>query len=137
MYVEIGDNILERCDALQVITQVDYYYGQFDNLGNVLINPPAVFLDYQNQDEGPERNVEGEIFITLHVAISALEHEPRSALKLVEALKAELNDSAIHDRSEGGNNAYIAKCFYKGFRLRTDVAGLIVYEVYLKVVCVS
>lgn len=139
MLAEIGNAVIAQLNAMGGLKQVGYYEGQFDDLDNYAVYPPAIFIDYQAQDGYEADSVkEGAVRLTLHLAASSLAKEvinnvvlvsPNNAISLIDTIKNTFHNTAIVDPTTGYNGL----CRYGGFRYSRRLPNIVIYEVYITV----
>lgn len=108
---------------------VDYYEGQFDDLEEVVIHPPSVFIGYEQGEMGAAEDPLGVAELVLYVAATKLARTPGNMLDALETISAALHMKAARDDS----NVYLGRCQVTGWKWRGAYPGIIVYEMRVRI----
>ena len=130
MLREVGEAIKAVLEGIPEIKQVEFYEGQFEKLDEEIINPPAIYVDYQDDETSEISEVLGSINIHLFIMCSSVERSPGNMLDILESIITALHDQGVRELK---TNDYLGRCFYKGSKPNTTFPGLVIREAKFKV----
>lgn len=112
-----------------LLKQVDYYEGQFDQIEEVVISPPAIYVAYDQSEIDSSENPFGIVDMMLYVATSKMARNPGNMLDTVEAICGALHGQSVRDK-EGG---YLGRCHVQGWKWFGAYPGIIVYAMNIRI----
>ncbi len=112
-----------------LLKQVDYYEGQFDQIEEVVISPPAIYVAYDQSEIDSSENPFGIVDMILYVATSKMARDPGNMLEVIEDVC-----KALHHRSaRRANGDYLGRCHVQGWKWHSSYPGIIVYSMNIRI----
>lgn len=124
-----GEWVRSTIKSIGILKQIDYYEGQFDQIEEVVISPPAVYVGYEQSEIDSTENPFGIVDMILYIATSKLARHPGNMLDVVEAMCQSLHHQAVRDKE--GN--YLGRCHVQGWKWQGAYPGIIVYSMNIRI----
>jgi hypothetical protein len=134
MLREIGTWLINTLE--DKFKHIEFYEGQFEQFDEVIVNPPACYVNYGDIESGQVYDPFGTVYMTIHIISTKLTRDPEAMLELVEDVVALVNDKAVRYDGETEHTPptyYVGRCFFNRCRNNTTFPGLLVWDVELRV----
>lgn len=125
MLREAAAAIKARLEAITGIKCVEYYEGQFESFDEQIVNPPHIYIDFQDDTPSAVGDPLGSINLRLYLMCTSVERDPGNMLDILETVMAALHNKGVRVIS---TQEYIGRCFYKGSKPNTTYPGLVIRE---------
>lgn len=129
MLKECGEWVQRTVKNTGQLKQVDFYEGQYDQIEEVVISPPAVYIGYEQSEIDSSDNPFGLVDMILYVATSKMARNPGNMLDTIEMVCQQLHGKPA---SDGAGN-YLGRCHVQGWKWFGAYPGIIVYAMNIRI----
>lgn len=124
-----GEWVRSTIENTGQLKQVDYYEGQFDQIEEVVISPPAIYVAYDQSEIDSSENPFGIVDMILYVATSKMARDPGNMLDVIEGVC-----EALHlQPARRTNGEYLGRCHVQGWKWQGAYPGIIVYSMNIRI----